>query len=324
MNEWLLLAAGGMLLYFGAEWFVGGASALAKALRVPPIIIGLTIVAYGTSMPELVVSVQSAFDGRSEIALGNVVGSNIANIGLILGLTALIRPPTVEGSLARRELPLLLVSAAAVPLMLLDGRLSVLEGAVLFAGAVGYTAWMVRAARSAQAIDAVQAAAAEASAVAEDAGAPKPRGAAASALVAFVGLGVLLVGGQFFVRGAVQVAAALGVDDRVIGLTVVAIGTSLPELVTSLIAAKRGHSDIAVGNVVGSNIFNVLLVLGASASLKAMDVTFASMAIDFAAMVFLTSIAAVFIRSERLVTRFEGGAMLAVYVGYTTWLVLKA
>jgi cation:H+ antiporter len=310
------------LLYFGAEWFVGGASALALALRVPQLIVGLTVVAYGTSAPEVIVSVQAASKGHGEVALGNVIGSNIANIGLILGLSTLLRPARVDGALRRRELPVLLASALLLVLMLLDGAVSPLEAVSLLSIAVGYTLVMIRTARA----ESVRAATAEAKVtadVADRGGAPQPGGVAKSAAVAAGGLGVLLWGGNLFVDGAVAVASSLGMSERLVGLTIVAVGTSLPELVTSLIAARRGHSDIAVGNVVGSNIFNVFLCLGASGLAGPVVATLASLRLELVALVVMTALAALFVRTERTMTRLEGGALLALYVVFSTAVVFK-
>lgn len=250
MNEWIQLIGGGLLLYFGAEWFVGGASALALALRVPQILVGLTVVAYGTSAPEIIVGVQAASAGHGEVALGNVIGSNIANIGLILGIAALIRPARVDGALRRRELPVLVASTAVMPLLLLDGVLSRWEAGGLLVVAAGYTGWMIHAARSGASVATASVDVETAGAAADAAGAPRSVGTLRAALTTAVGLAVLLIGGHIFVDGAVSVAHALGMSDRLVGLTIVAVGTSLPELVTSVIAARRGHSDLAVGNVV--------------------------------------------------------------------------
>lgn len=315
MTQWVQLLGGGLLLYFGAEWFVGGASALALALRVPQLTIGLTVVAYGTSAPEVIVGVQAAQTGHGAVALGNVLGSNIANIGLILGVAALINPAKVDGALRKRELPVLIATTALVPLLLLDGVVSWWESVGLVAVAVGYTGWMVRAARSAS-ITAVRAEVAATGEAADAAGAPRPRSIAKAAAIAVIGLGVLLVGGSLFVDGAVKVAHALGMSDRLVGLTIVAVGTSLPELVTSVIAARRGHSDIAVGNVVGSNIFNVLLCLGAAGLAGSVGAPLSSVAMDLAALGVMTMLGAVFIRTERVVTRREGAVAFIFYAAY--------
>lgn len=318
MINWFQLLGGAALLYFGAEWFVGGASRLALALRIPQLIVGLTVVAYGTSAPEVIVGIRAAMSGHGDVALGNVIGSNIANVGLILGVTALIRPARVDGGLRARELPVLVVSAGLVPLALLNSVVDRWEAALLLSGALGYTLWMVHAARSATeqaqaALDTV--ATAE---IAQTTGAP-PRGGRGQAIaVALLGLAILLLGGDNFITGAVAVARQMGMSDRLVGLTVVAVGTSLPELVTSVVAARRGHSDIAVGNVMGSNIFNVLLCLGASALAGNVGAAPATLVVDLAALVLMTCLAAVFIRSERTITRGEGAVALASYAAYMT------
>jgi cation:H+ antiporter len=323
VNDWIQLLGGGLLLYFGAEWFVGGATALALALRVPQLLVGLTIVAYGTSAPEIIVGVQAAASGHGDVALGNVVGSNITNIGLILGCAALIRPARVDGALRQRELPVLVVSTAVIPLLLLDGSVRRWEAGGLLLVAVGYTAWMIRAARSAAAVATAKLDAKTAREAADAAGAPKPVGTPRAAATAAVGLAVLLVGGNLFVGGAVSVAHALGMSDRLVGLTIVAVGTSLPELVTSVIAAHRGHADLAVGNVVGSNIFNTFLCLGAAGLAGSVGAPLQTLVFDLAALVLMTGLAAVFIRSERSISRFEGGLSLALYGVFTALTVAR-
>lgn len=323
MNEWIQLLGGGLLLYFGAEWFVGGASALALALRVPQLLVGLTVVAYGTSAPEIIVGVQAASAGHGEVALGNVIGSNIANIGLILGIAALIRPARVDGALRRRELPVLVVSTAVMPLLLLDGVLSRWEAGGLLLVAAGYTGWMIHAARSAASLATARVDAKTAGEAADAAGAPKPVGTLRAALTAAVGLAVLLIGGHLFVDGAVSVAHALGMSDRLVGLTIVAVGTSLPELVTSVIAARRGHSDLAVGNVVGSNIFNTFLCLGAAGLAGSVGAPLHTLGVDLVALVVMTGLAAAFIRTERTISRLEGGVAVALYAVFTALTVAR-
>lgn len=323
MSAWLQLVGGGLLLYFGAEWFVGGASALALALRVPQILVGLTVVAYGTSAPEIIVGIRAAGAGHGDVALGNVIGSNIANLGLILGVAALIKPPRVDGALRRRELPVLLASTAFIPLCLLDGDLSRWEAGGLLLVAVTYTALMIRAARSASAIAAARADARGAADAADLAGAPRPAGTARAAATAATGLGVLLVGGSLFVDAAVSVAHALGMSERLVGLTIVAVGTSLPELITSAIAARRGHSDLAVGNVLGSNIFNVFLCLGAAGLAGSIGAPLGSIAVDLAALGLTTLLAAVFIRTERTISRHEGAIAVALYLAFVVTTVVR-
>ncbi len=312
------LIAGGFILYLGAEWLVSGAAGLARSLGIPPLIIGLTVIGYGTSAPELTVSVASSLRGSSAIALGNAIGSNIANLGLILGMTALVSPPRTDGALIRREIPLLLLTTAALPLVFLDGRLGRLEAACFLAVAIGFTAWMVRRGLSSAAAsaDAMEDAA-------EGAGALGARSRGRLALIATIGLGLLIAGGELFVGGATAVARAYGISERVIGLTVVAIGTSLPELATSLVAATRGHADIAIGNVIGSNLFNILFVLGAAGVIRPIDGDLATMRYDLWFLGGMTLLAALLVRTERVVRRWEGALLVLSYVGFLVGLVLR-
>jgi cation:H+ antiporter len=310
----VMLLGGGVLLYFGAEWLVGGASGLARSLGLPQLLIGLTVVAYGTSAPEIVVSVKASVAGAGGIALGNVVGSNIANLGLILGLTTLIYPAHVDRALARRELPVLALSTLAIPLVLLDGRVERLEGGALVVGALAYSGWMIHGTR--RTLASVAADAGAMAAAADLAGAPRPAGRVRMALTALAGLGFLVLGGSLFVDGASGIARSLGLSERLIGLTIVAVGTSLPELATSLIAARRGQSDLAVGNVVGSNIFNALLCLGAAAAVSPIEASLKSMALDLVTLVALTAFAIVGMRKERHIGRREGGFFLAAYLTF--------
>jgi cation:H+ antiporter len=322
LNEWSRLIGGGLLLYFGAAWFVGGASALALALRVPQIFVGLTVVAYGTSAPEIIVGVQAASAGHGDVALGNVVGSNIVNIGLILGVAALIRPAQVDGALRHRELPMLVASTLLVPLLLADGAVSGIEASGLLLVAVAYTAWMVGAARIASVVAHARVETRIAGEAADAAGAPNPAGLARAAATAGVGLVVLLVGGDVFVGGAISTARALGMSDRLVGLTIVAVGTSLPELVTSVIAAWRGHSDLAVGNVVGSNIFNVFLCLGAASLAGEVHSPLRALEVELLALVVMTGLAATFIRTERTISRREGALAVALYCVFNAVLIV--
>ena len=317
----VMLLGGGVLLYFGAEWLVGGSSGLARRLGVPQLLIGLTVVAYGTSAPEIVVGAKASLAGSGALALGNVVGSNIANLGLILGLTALITPPRVDAALRTRELPVLLASTLAIPLMAWDGVVSRFEGVLLVVAALAYTVWMVRdarkslreAARDAQVMQAA----------ADTAGGPTVRGPVRLALTAVVGLVLLVLGGNLFVDGASGLARTLGMSERLIGLTIVAVGTSLPELATSLIAAFRGASDLAVGNVVGSNIFNVLLCLGLAALLSPVAQPFADVSFDLAALGVLTAVGLVVMRSARVVPRAEGAVLVGGYAAFLVILIAR-
>lgn len=307
-----MLFLGVVLLYFGAEWLVSGSSGLASAMGVRPLVVGLTVVAYGTSAPEFVVSLLAALEGRGAIALGNVIGSNIANIGLILGITALISPPRVEPTLIRREVPVLVASALSIPLFLLDGVISRLDGLLLLAGAVGFTMLTLRLAKEIPAVapqlrqevrDEVQAEAATGS-------------KAKLVGLSIVGLVALVAGGKLFVDGASALAVALGMSERVVGLTIVAVGTSLPELAASVVAALRGHSAIAIGNVVGSNIFNILLILGGAAVASPIEGSLSVLTLDLGMLMGFSLAAIVLMRSGRSVTRVEGGLLTACYGGF--------
>ncbi|MBK7583394.1 MAG: calcium/sodium antiporter [Myxococcales bacterium] len=307
----LFLALGGLGLYLGAEWLVKGASGLARTMGVSPLAVGLTVVAYGTSMPELAVSTVAAVNGRGALAIANIVGSNIANIGLILGLTAIISPPKVQTGLMRRELPLMMLSTAALPLLLWNGGIGRIEGALLLSGALMFT-WVTL--RRVTPKDAPLHSEAE----------PEPReGKLVLALYAALGLGVLLGAGKLFVDGAVGLALRFGMSERVVGLTVVAVGTSLPELSASLVAALRGKSELAVGNVLGSNIFNVLLILGIAALVRPVAAPLANMRLDFLVLGVLTVVCAVSMRTARRIQRAEGALMVSIYAAFLLALALR-
>lgn len=304
LSAWMVL--GLTCLVLGAEWFVRGAARLAIAFGVPPLVIGLTVVAYGTSMPELVVSAVAALEGRSAIALGNVVGSNIANIGLILGITALISPPKVDGSLARREVPWLLACALLLPVLLIDGAIGRLDAVLLLLGAAAFTIFTVRTTREASGDQGIESAEAEAAA---------RRGLPAAVGFTLVGLALLLLGGRWFVSSASDMAVRFGISERVVGLTIVAVGTSLPELAASVVAALRGFSSMAIGNVIGSNIFNVVFVLGGAGLIAPVQGELFALRIDLVLMIGFTAVAAALLRGARRIERWEGGVMLAAYVG---------
>lgn len=289
-----------VLLFAGAELLVRGGAGLALRLGLSALVVGLTVVAYGTSSPELLVSLKAALAGQPGIAVGNVVGSNIFNIAVILGLAALIRPVRVESEVIRRDGPVMLVVTLAALAVLRDGGVTRIEGGLLLAGSVLYTIWIVRAARR------------ESSTA--DAGTPAlPLGRALLLIAA--GLVVLAFGSRLLVDNAVIVARGLGVSEAVIGLTIIAAGTSMPELATSAVGALRGQSDIALGNVVGSNIFNILFVLGAAAvvhpisgsPLRPVDQLFLlGVAVGLVPMMW----------TGRTVGRGEGLALLAGYGAY--------
>jgi len=305
-------AAGLVLLYFGGEGLVHGACALARRLRVSPVVIGLTVVAFGTSAPELVVSLNAAMGGANDIAVGNVVGSNIANLALILGAAALVKSARVEAKLLRVDAPLLVLISLACVALLADDRLTRPEGALLIAGLVAYTVFTFVQGRRESAF--VQK---EFRSVANDA----TSRLSGDLLRLGLGAGALVFGAKLLVAASVTVASSLGVSQAVIGLTVVAIGTSLPELATTMVATSKGHGDIAVGNVIGSNIFNLLGVLGVTSVVSPLSrghIGWASLGV----MLGVTILILPMLRSRRSLSRPEGAILLAGYVAYLGWLML--
>lgn len=309
------LLLGFLLLYGGGEWLVRGASNLALRFGMSPFMVGMTIVAFATSAPELAVSLQAALSGVDDIAVGNVVGSNIANIGLILGICALLTPTVVRMRLIRIDLPWLIVASGLLTAFLYDGGLTRLGGVILLAGLAAFLIWNIRVGHPEQEEDEVKR---------EFEGIVRPRvGASVDVLLIMGGLVALVAGGAAFVHGGVDLAEILGVPSAVIGLTVVAVGTSLPELATSIVAARRGDADIAVGNVVGSNFFNILAILGITATIQPLERGGITM-LDMGVMMVFTAALLPLILVRRCIGRPEGAVLLAGYIAYVTWLVSNA
>ena len=317
------LAVGVICLVIGAEWLVRGASSVATKLGIAPIVIGLTVVAFGTSAPELAVSVSGALSGNADIALGNVVGSNIANILLILGLSAAINGLSIEQRLLRFDIPVLVVISAVVYGLLLNGVIGRFEGVALFIGVIVYTGWLLRNSQRGESV-AVKGEYTAAVAAAE--GLTLRQSLIFQITLVIVGLGFLVLGSQLLVDSATEIAESLGVSDLVIGLTVVAVGTSLPELATSVMAAIRGQRDIAVGNVVGSSIFNLLSVLGASAAISSNGIAVNSEVIrlDYPVMLAATVVLLPICWNGFMIKRWEGLLLACFYVAYVAYLVMEA
>tara|TARA_R110002073_G_scaffold7747_1_gene43634 strand:+ start:2884 stop:3885 length:1002 start_codon:yes stop_codon:yes gene_type:complete len=321
---WLKIGGGLLLLVGGGESLVRGASRLARYMQISPLVIGLTVVAFGTSAPELAVSVQAALAGNADIALGNVVGSNIFNVLFILGVSALIVPLVVSSQLIRWDVPVMIAASLLLIVFGWDGAIVRWEGIVLFAEIIAYTYWCIRQSRQ------------ESRAVVEEFQQEWPTENEAgikSASTLWVnfgwiggGLVLLGLGSTFLISGAVKVAASLGVSELVIGLTIVAAGTSLPEVVTSITAAIRGERDIAVGNVVGSNIFNILCVLGLSSVIGPTGITVSdsALALDIPVMIAVACACLPIFFTGRVISRWEGGVFLFLYVAYTTYLIYNA
>ena len=302
------LVAGFVLLYFGGDWLVNGGVALARRFRISPLVIGMTIVAFGTSAPELLVSMTSSIKGSAGIAMGNVIGSNIANIGLILGLTAMLCPiPTQNRKVSANGLVMILASLLALVFSLNNG-LSRIEGLILFAGIILFTVISIRLGRTKK--DATQ----------PDA---EPQGKEMSVLVALLlvalSCAMLAFGADFMVDGATSIAQAIGVSDKVIGLTIVALGTSLPELAASIAAAIKKEMDISIGNIIGSNIFNLRCVLGVSASIRPIPLDYMQYRMDFIIMMVFSAGLIILIqpwKTQGRLGRISGLIMFAAYTFY--------
>ena len=303
-------AAGILLLYYGAEFLVKGGVKIAYKFKISPLVVGLTLVAFGTSAPELVVSVDSALKGLGNISIGNVVGSNICNIALILGLCALITPLNVNKQLFRLDVPLMVASSALLALFCIVGKgVNRWQGALFFAGVVIYTIYSIRYAGKSQQSDAVTEVAPESSG-----------NLLFAVLLVAGGLASLVCGSKLFVNSAVYIAKLLKISDAVIGLTVVAVGTSLPELATSVVAALKGEKDIAIGNVVGSNIFNVLAICGIAPLIAPISCPGISV-VDMIMMLAVSLLLWIMMKTEYSISRREGAVLFIIYCAYTVYLL---
>ena len=315
----ILFFVGAAALYLGAEWLVRGSSRLARSYGVSALVVGLTVVALGTSAPELVVSTTAALRGQGGVAVGNVVGSNILNLALIIGVAALAGPLRVQMSLIFREAPLMVAAGLTLPLLAWDGVVSRLDGALLSLAFAGYLAFVVRSARREP--GSVKAEFAEFEA-AEDR-APERGTRLRDAGIAAAGLATLVVGAQLLVGAAVFFARSAGISEVVVGLTVVAIGTSLPELATSAVAAARGEADIALGNVIGSNIFNSLIILGAASLARPIGMERSLFSYEIPVMVGISVVFPLLAYSRRTLGRLEGGFLVVCYVAFTGVLLMR-
>jgi cation:H+ antiporter len=317
----LMFILGLVALTIGAELMVRGAARLALTFGISPLVVGLTIVAFGTSAPEMAVSAGAALSGSGDLAIGNVVGSNIANVLLILGLSALIVPLAVNEQIIRQEIPIMIGACLLFVVLALDGSISRGEGVLLFTLVIVYSAFLVIQSRRAS--KAVQDEFAEEM---PDTGSRWDAHWSVQALLVISGLALLVVGADWLVDAAVAVARSFGVSDLVIGLTVVAVGTSMPEIATSLVAAFRGQRDIAVGNVVGSNIFNIFACLGFASIIADGGIAVSEAARNFDLWVMLAVAFACLpiVITGREIARWEGGVFIAYYAAYTAYLVLAA
>ena len=315
----LAILGGFILLVWSADRFVDGAAATAKYAGMPSLLIGMVIVGFGTSAPEMVVSAMAAVDGNPDLALGNALGSNIVNTGLILGVTALIAPIVVHSKIVRKELPLLLIIGLFFGALLWNGALERFDAVLLLIGFLILIAWSIYSAMSNKG-DSLETDTEQALHIHE-----MSLGKAIFWLI--FGLIILVISSRILVWGSVNIAQSLGVSDLVIGLTIVALGTSLPELAASIIAVRKGEHDIAIGNVVGSNMFNILAVVGIAGLISpitsvAPEVLSRDWLVMMAMMVALLIMAYGFRRQGRI-NRVEGAALLLAYIGYTIWLVMS-
>lgn len=303
---YVLLIVGFILLIKGADFFVDGASSTAKLLKVPSVIIGLTIVAMGTSAPEAAVSISAGLSGSSDIALSNVIGSNIFNLLIVVGVSAIICPMKTEKVILRRDIWWSLGAAVATLIMMTDMKISGAEGILLLGGMAAYIAVLVFDARKKR----------------DEGDEVKAMSPLKSIIYIVGGLAAIIIGGDLVVDSACDIAAAFGMSEALIGLTIVAVGTSLPELVTSIVAAKKGDSGLALGNVVGSNIFNILFILGSASALTTINVA-PELFIDTAILIAVTLLMYFLCRSKDKTSRGEGALCMLVYAAYMAYIILR-
>lgn len=320
----LFCIIGFVMLYYGAEWLVKGSSSLARSLGITPIVIGLTVVAFGTSAPELVVSVVSSIQGKSMIAVGNVVGSNICNIALVLGISAAFQPITCHYSVIRRDIPIMLGVSFYLLVLSLNSELGRFEGATLFGGIILYTYFNYSVAMKESKQGSSEENVITESAVEET---EYLTSRSKQIVLILVGIAGVVAGAQIVVDSAVKIMTMLGVSEKFIGLTIVAFGTSLPELATSVVAASRKEMDISIGNLVGSNVFNILSVLGAASLIRPISIPGgfieSGLMIDYLVMIFTSFLPWLMMRKTFTVTRKDGFILLSCYVGYITYLIVK-
>jgi cation:H+ antiporter len=318
-----MVVLGIAVLYWGAEWLIRGSASVARAFGVKPIVIGLTVVAYGASAPELAIATKTALTHHQPIALGTVIGSCAANISLILGLCALIRPPTIDNRVIRREIPILLGSVIAVPILLRNGILSRLEGGILIGCAIVFTIATLTVSARLESDEEIEAdnerdankKAAESGV--ELGGRARPRaGRGAAALMTAIGIVLLVAGSEAFVRGGRGIAGHLGMSERMLGLTIISLGCAMPELIASLVAAKRNQASLAIGSVIGSNLLNVFLVLGITAYLSPIDFGERMHVVELVGLVAITLLGIVVLRSDRRISRPEGAVLVAAYIAF--------
>ena len=309
--NFLLVGAGLTMLYFGAEWLVKGSIAISNKLGVSQLVIGLTVVAFGTSAPELAVSVSSAMQGLSDVALGNVVGSNIVNMGAILGISAIVSPIIVSKSAVRKEVLIMIGVSFLLLAIILDGKIDSIDGILLVVGIIVFVWYSYKSSKKDTDIEEIPV-----SQILQ-------KNVFSKSVVFMIAGLLLLTGGSFLtVDNAVIIGTSFGVSELFMGLTVVAIGTSLPELITSVVAARKGHADLSVGNIVGSNIFNIMAILGISSLISGITVS-EQVLVDVGIMLAFSIVLIPIMRSGFVISRTEGILLIAGYVGYVIFLLYR-
>ncbi len=306
--QFVLLIVGFVFLIKGSDFFVDGASSIASLLKIPTIIVGLTIVAFGTSAPEAAVSITSAITGNNAMAVSNVIGSNLFNILMVIGISALLGELLMEKDVLNKDLPFLVgITVLFAAFIIIGWNVSQIEGIILLAILIAYVAHLIKSAKKSDNANVVE----------------KPKFTLPySILFIIIGLAGIVIGGDLVVNSASDIAIAFGMSETLVGLTIVAIGTSLPELVTSLTALKKGENQLVIGNVIGSNIFNILFVLGASSAITAISLD-SSMLIDVTFMVFVTVLCFIFGKTQDKFDRKEGAILVALFIAYMIFAILR-
>ena len=306
--QFVLLIVGFVFLIKGSDFFVDGASSIASLLKIPTIIVGLTIVAFGTSAPEAAVSITSAITGNNAMAVSNVIGSNLFNILMVIGISALLGELLMEKSVLNKDLPFLVgITILFAAFIIIGWNVSQIEGIILLIILIAYVAYLIKSAKKSDNANVVE----------------KPKFTLPQSIIfIIIGLAGIVLGGDLVVNSASDIAIALGMSETLVGLTIVAIGTSLPELVTSLTALKKGENQLVIGNVIGSNIFNILFVLGASSAITAISLD-SSMLIDVTFMVFVTVLCFIFGKTQDKFDRKEGAILVALFIAYMIFAILR-
>lgn len=306
--QFVLLIVGFVFLIKGSDFFVDGASSIASLLKIPTIIVGLTIVAFGTSAPEAAVSITSAITGNNAMAVSNVIGSNLFNILMVIGISALLGELLMEKDVLNKDLPFLVgITVLFAAFIIIGWNVSQIEGIILLIILIAYVSHLIKSAKKSDNANVVE----------------KPKFTLPySILFIIIGLAGIIIGGDLVVNSASDIAIAFGMSETLVGLTIVAIGTSLPELVTSLTALKKGENQLVIGNVIGSNIFNILFVLGASSAITAISLD-SSMLIDVTFMVFVTVLCFIFGKTQDKFDKKEGAILVALFIAYMIFAILR-